>query len=91
MKTEKKAQQKYFEAFIKGRKLFEVRLADFNCKPGDTLVFKEQKEGTKKLAGRKAECEVLYKFNTKHMEKFHTKEDIEKFGFVYYPEIISSF
>lgn len=82
IRIEKKVQQKYFEAVKQGKKNFEVRLADFKCKPGDILVLKEQKQGTKKLSGRKIECEVLYKFSTKHMEKFHTKEKIEKYGLV---------
>ncbi len=82
MKIEKKVQQKYFEAVVEGKKPFEVRLADFECQPGDTLVLKEQKQRTKDLTGREIECEVLYKFNTKEMEKFHTKEEIEKHGFV---------
>ena len=82
MRIEKKVQQKYFEAVVEGRKRFEVRLADFKCKPGDILVLKEQKQGTKKLTGREIKCEVLYKFNTREMEKFHTKEEIEKHGFV---------
>ena len=81
MKIEKKVQQEYFENVIEGKKRFEVRLADFKCKPNDTLVLKEQKQGTKELTGRKIECEILYKFNTKNMEKFHTKEEIEKYGF----------
>jgi hypothetical protein len=82
MKIEKKVQQKYFEDVLEGKKRFEVRLADFKCKPGDVLILKEQKQGTKDLTGRKIECEVLYKFNTKEMEKFHTKEEIEKYGLV---------
>lgn len=82
MKIKKKVQQKYFEAVIEGKKRFEVRLADFKCKPGDTLILEEQKQGTKKLTNRKAECEVLYKFSTKDMEKFHTKKEIDKYGFV---------
>ncbi len=82
MKIEKKVQQEYFEAVTEGKKPFEVRLADFECQPGDTLVLKEQKQGTSGLTGREIECEVLYKFNTKEMEKFHTKEEIEKHGFV---------
>ena len=82
MKIEKKVQQEYFEAVVEGKKRFEVRLADFKCKPGDVLVLKEQKQKTKKLTGRKMECEVLYNFNTKEMEKFYTKEDIDKHGFV---------
>ena len=82
MRIEKRVQQKYFEAVVGGKKRFEVRLADFKCKPGDFLVLKEQKQGTENLTGRKMECEVLYKFNTKDMEKFHTKEEIDKYGFV---------
>lgn len=81
MKIEKKVQKKYFEAIIDGKKRFEVRLADFKCKPGDVLVLKEQADGTKKLTGRKIECELLYRFNTKEMEKFYSKKDIDKYGF----------
>lgn len=82
MKIKKKVQQKYFTDVLEGRKAFEVRLADFKCKPGDTLVLLEQKQGTKKLTGRKLNCEVMYKFNTKLMHKFHTKKEIDKYGFV---------
>lgn len=82
MEIEKKVQQEYFEAVAEGKKPFEVRLADFECEPGDTLVLKEQEQGSKELTGRKLECEVLYKFNTKEMEKFHSKKEIEKYGFV---------
>jgi len=80
MRIEKKVQSKYFEAVLEGKKGFEVRLADFMCKPGDVLVLKEQ--NSKKLTGRKIECEVLYKFNTKMMNKWHTKKEIDKYGFV---------
>ena len=82
MRIEKKVQQEYFEAIIEGRKRFEVRLADFKCKPGDILILKEQKQETKKLTGRKIELEVLFKLNTKEIEKFYTKEKIEKYGLV---------
>ena len=81
-KITKKVQQEYFEAVADGRKRFEVRLADFICRPGDTLVLAEQRQGTKELTGRKLECEVLFSFNTKDMEKFHKKEEIEKHGLV---------
>jgi len=82
MKIIKKVQRKYFKAIIDGKKRFEVRLADFKYKPGDVLVLKEQENGTKKLTGRKIECELLYGFNTKAMEKFYSKKDIDKYGFV---------
>jgi len=77
-KVEKKVQKEYFEAIIDGRKRFEVRLADFDCEPGDMLVLKEQKGNA--LTGREIECEVLYEFNTKDIEKFYSKKDIEKHG-----------
>ncbi|PIP17928.1 MAG: hypothetical protein COY82_01865 [Parcubacteria group bacterium CG_4_10_14_0_8_um_filter_35_7] len=41
MRIKKKVQQEYFEAVVEGKKRFEVRLANFKCKPGDTLVLKE--------------------------------------------------
>ena len=65
----KKVKQKYFQAVEEGRKRFEVRLTDFKSKPGDTLILEEQEEGTKKPTGRKIECEVLYVFNIKDVEK----------------------
>jgi len=82
VKITKKVQQQYFEAVADGRKRFEVRLADFKAKPGDTLTLVEQKQGTKTVTGRKLDCEVLFSFNTKEMEKFHPREEIEKYGLV---------
>jgi ASC-1-like (ASCH) protein len=82
MRIEKRVQGRYFNDVLEGRKRFEIRLADFKCKEGDTLVLKEQKQGTKELTGRKLECEVLYKFNTKNVEKFYKKREIEKYGLV---------
>lgn len=82
MRIEKKVKNKYFEAVADGRKRFEVRLADFECSPGDLLVLKEQDEKTNNLTGRELECELLYKFNTKDLERFYSKEDIEKQGLI---------
>lgn len=81
-KIVKKVQSKYFNAVREGRKPFEVRLADFRCNEGDILVLKEQKDETKELTGREEELEVLFKIHTKDMEKFHTKEEIKRYGFV---------
>lgn len=78
MKIKKKVQSKYFKAIIDGRKRFEIRLADFKCKPGDVIELLEQ-DGTK-LTGKKIECELLYKTNSKEAEKFYSKKDIEKYG-----------
>ncbi len=81
MKIIKKVRHKYFEDVKAGKKPFEIRLADFKCRQGDVLVLKEQDQH-KNLTGRKLECEVLYKFNTKKMLEFHTKAEIDKYGFV---------
>ena len=74
--------KKYFEAVLDGRKRFEVRLADFKCKTGDTLLLEEQEEDNNNKTGRKMDCEVLYKFNTKNIEKFYSRRDIDKHGLV---------
>ena len=78
----KKVKKKYFEAVLDGRKRFEVRLADFKCKTGDTLLLEEQEEDNNNKTGRKMDCEVLYKFNTKNIEKFYSRRDIDKHGLV---------
>jgi hypothetical protein len=80
MKIKKKVQEKYFKDIVDGKKRFEVRLADFKCKPRDTLVLLEEKQGKKELTGRKVDLELLYKLNIKAVEKFYSKEDIEKYG-----------
>jgi len=67
---------------LEGRKQFEVRLADFKYKLGDTLVLLEQDNKAKKLTGRKLEYEILFTFNTKTAEKFWLKDRIEKYGLV---------
>ena len=76
----KKVQEEYFKDIIDGKKRFEVRLGDFEGVPGDVLFLQEQKQGTDELTGREIECEMLYKFNTKNVEQFYSKEDIEKHG-----------
>ncbi len=75
----KKVQKEYFEAIMDGRKRFEVRLADFKAQLGDTLVLKEQ-DSKNILTGREITCEILYHFNTKEIEKFYSKKDIDKYG-----------
>ncbi len=82
MKIQKKVDSGYFSAVLDGRKPFEVRLADFKSKPGDTLILKEKKKGTNELTGRELSCEILYKFNTRSLHKFYSKKDIDKFGLV---------
>jgi len=80
MKIEKKVWPAYFEKILTGEKTFELRLADFSCKPGDILVLKEWNPETKEYSGRVIEKTATYVCKTKDV-KFWSKEEIEKYGF----------
>ncbi len=80
MKIEKKCWPEYFGKILAGEKNFELRLADWKCNPGDTLVLREWDPETKKYTGRKVEKEVTYITKTKEI-KFFSKSDAEKYGY----------
>ncbi|MFZ5365480.1 MAG: DUF3850 domain-containing protein [Patescibacteria group bacterium] len=80
MRIEKKVWPKYFQKILDGDKTFEIRLADFECGPGDTLVLKEWDPETEKYTGREIEKEITYVLKTKELE-FWPEEDVEKYGF----------
>ena len=80
MKIEKKVWPEFFQKIIDGDKTFELRLADFKCNIGDTLLLREWNPKTKKYTGRTLEKNVTYVIKTKGI-KFWPKEEIEKFGF----------
>jgi len=80
MKIEKKIWPKFFNEVKSGKKNFEVRLADWKCKPGDILVLEEWNPKTQKYTGRVLKKKVMYVLKTKGL-KFFSKKDIEKYGF----------
>jgi len=80
MRIKKKVWPEYFEKILSGQKNYEVRLADWECKEGDTLVLEEWDPKTKKYTGRKIEKKVSYVIKTKDCQ-FWPKEDIDKYGF----------
>ena len=47
----KKTWPKYFQEILEGKKKFEVRLADFEVKEGDTLILEEYDPDIKKYTG----------------------------------------
>lgn len=75
----KKIWPEFFELVKSGKKNFELRLADFDIKEGDTLVLEEWNPKTKNYTGRKIEKEVKYvlKFN---LDDFGQKKEIEEKG-----------
>lgn len=79
MRIEKKTWPELFQKILNGEKTFEVRLADFECKPEDVLVLREYNPSKKKYTGRVIEKKVGFMFNTKDL-KYWSKEDINKFG-----------
>ncbi|MDP2736972.1 MAG: DUF3850 domain-containing protein [bacterium] len=79
MKIEKKIWPKYFEKVLSGDKKFELRLADWECNIGDTLVLREWNSETKEYTGRQIEKEVACVVKSKDLIMF-SDEDIEKYG-----------
>lgn len=80
MRIEKKIWPEYFQAIMDGTKTFELRLADFDCSTGDTLVLREWDPQKEDYTGRELEREVTYVVRTKD-QPFFTAEDVEKYGF----------
>jgi hypothetical protein len=80
MKIEKKSWPQEFGKMLNGEKTFDLRLADFECRPGDAILFREWDPKTRQYTGRSMEKTVSFVFRTKD-QKFWKKEDVEKYGF----------
>lgn len=80
MIIKKKIRPDFFNKILSGEKKFDVRLADFNCNPGDIIILEEYDPKTNKYTGRKLEKRVTYVTKTKDL-KFWSEEEIEKHGF----------
>ena len=77
----KKTWPTYFQKVLSGEKKVELRIADFECKPGDVLVLEEWDPKTKAYTGRTIRKKVSYVMKTKDAP-FWTKEEVEKFGYL---------
>ena len=75
----KKIWPEYFELVNSGEKRFELRLADFDIKEGDTLILEEWDPKINQYTGRTIEKKVDYilKFN---LDDFGQKKEIEEKG-----------
>ncbi|OFY37446.1 MAG: hypothetical protein A2Z69_03365 [Bacteroidetes bacterium RBG_13_44_24] len=76
----KKVWKEYFEKILAGKKKFELRLADFDVKEGDTLVLEEWGNEKQEYTGRKIETTATYIIKTKGLP-FWTQEEIDKYGY----------
>lgn len=79
MKIKKKTWTDSFEAILSGRKNFDARLSDFDCKTGDILVLEEYDPINKSYTGRIIEKEITYVLDT-NKQKYWNKSDIAKTG-----------
>lgn len=77
---EKKILPEYFDLIERGEKTYELRLANWNCEPGDTLVLIEIDKDTKQPTGRSLARKVGFVGRTKDFD-FWTKEEIDEHGY----------
>lgn len=75
----KKIWPKLFNAVQSGKKKFELRVADFKVKKGDTLVLEEWNPKTKKYTGRRLRKKVNYVYAF-HLNDYGQRKSIEKMG-----------
>jgi len=80
MNIEKKIWPKYFQAILDGKKNHELRLADWECNEGDTLLLKEWDPETKSYTGRELSKKVKYVAKFKIDSLFWSQEEVEKHG-----------
>ena len=80
MTIKKKIWPEYFQKISDGDKTLELRLADWECNPGDILQLEEWDPQTKNYTGRKIDKEVTYVLKTKDIV-FWPKNDVEKYGY----------
>ena len=76
----KKAYPVLFNEIRSGNKTFDLRIADFDCQPGDILILEEIDEVTKTPTGRELRKQVGYVLRTKDVN-FYTPEDINNYGY----------
>lgn len=77
---EKKILPEYYDRIAAGEKTYELRLADWDCEQGDTLVLIEIDAKTKNPTGRKLRRKVGFVGKTKGLD-FWTDEEIAKHGY----------
>lgn len=80
-KIEKKIWPEYFKEILKGKKTFELRLANFKIKEGDILILKEWDPKKKRFTGREIEKRAgfILKFKPGRLP-FYSEKEIKKYG-----------
>jgi ASC-1-like (ASCH) protein len=77
----KKTWPELFKKVKEGKKSFDVRLADFKLKKGDTLILREWNPRTKKYTGRTLTRKIGFVLKIpEDMKRLHTEKDIKRYG-----------
>ena len=80
MIIKKKLWKDYYDRIATGKKKFDIRLADFEIKEGDTLVLEEWDQDKKAYTGRSIKTKATYVAKINEMT-FWPQDDIDKYGF----------
>ncbi len=75
----KKIDKEFFGLISSGKKQFELRVADFELKEGDTLILEEKDTKTGKLTGRRIKKKVK-DFFYKPLNKLGQIKNLKKYG-----------
>lgn len=78
----KKCWPEFYEKFVSGERTFELRLADFDLKDGDTIVMQEYDPQRKEYTGREASflCKKV-EHSAQDPLQFYKVGDVKKHGF----------
>ena len=79
MEIKKKCWPQSFQLMLDSKKNFDLRLADFDLKDNDTIVYEEWDPITKKYSGRKL-TKVVKNLRKFKATEFNSIQDIEKYG-----------
>ena len=77
---QKKINPESFEKILTGQKTYELRLADWKCQAGDTLVLNEIDPKTKQPTGRSLR-RTLGWVGKMEGASYWPKDDVEKYGY----------
>lgn len=80
MRIEKKIWPQFFDAIDSGKKTYELRLADWECKEGDELLLREWDPKTKKYTGRETVKKVKFIAKFKIDDLYWPIEEIKQYG-----------
>lgn len=75
----KKTWPHFFQLMEDGHKNTDLRLADFEVKPGDVIIFQEWDPVEERYTGREF-SRIVENVNHVNLDRFHTLDEIEEFG-----------